>query len=57
MNYTTCFAMDPEFGILDSFSALSPEILMQNPYVFKAKSGSDANTPTIKETLFGPDRD
>ena len=57
MNYTTALAMDPEFGILDDFSALSPDILTRNPYMFKAKPGNDPDTPTIKEALTGPHHD
>ena len=57
MNYVTALAMDPEFGILDGFSALSPDILTRNPYMFKSKNTSDPDTPTIKEALIGPYRD
>jgi hypothetical protein len=57
MHYTTALAMDPEFGILDGFSALSPDILSRHPYMFRAKSTSDPDTPTIKEALRGPHRE
>jgi hypothetical protein len=54
MNYTAALALDPEFRILDVFSTLSPKILMQNPYMFKANTGLDPDNPTIKDALTGP---
>ena len=49
--------MDPEFGILDGLSSLPPDFMASNPWMFKAKKGSDPDTPTIREVLTGPYHD
>jgi hypothetical protein len=55
-NYATTLTLDPVFGILDGTSTMPPYFLTRNPWMFKAKKGSDPNTPTIKEALTGPYR-
>jgi hypothetical protein len=55
--YAAALAMDPEFGILDGLSSLPPDFMTSNPWMFKAKKGSDPDTPTIREALTGPYHD
>ena len=54
VQYAAALAMDPEFGILDRLSSLPPDFMTSNPWMFKAKKGSDPDTPTIREVLTGP---
>jgi len=57
VNYLTALAMDPEFGVLDMFSSLPPDILTRHPFMFKANKTADPDTPGIKEALTGEFRD
>jgi hypothetical protein len=49
MNYITALSMDMENGILDDTSAWPPDLLLRNPYMFKAKTNFDPDTPNIRE--------
>ena len=52
-NYVTALALDPTHGILDGFSNAPPDFLNRNPWMFKAKTKNDPDTPGIKEALSG----
>ncbi len=54
MNYTSALSMDPVFGVLDELATQPPDFLVTNPWMFKAKKGSDPDSPTIKQALSGP---
>ena len=52
MNYIAALALDPEYGVLDNFNNLSPDILTRNPWMFKSTK-KDPDTPGIREALTG----
>ena len=57
VNYYFALVLDSEFGILDNVMSLPPDILIRNPFMFKAKSKSDPDTPNIREAMTGPYRE
>ena len=50
-NYLAALALDPEFIVLDRWDMVPPTYLTTNPFMFKSKSKSDPDTPSIKEAL------
>ena len=44
--------MDPIYGVLQA-EKFSPDFLIKNPSFFRAKKGSDPDTPSISEALSG----
>lgn len=51
-NYTLALTMDPIYGVLHA-ETFSPDFLIKNPSFFRAKKGSDPDTPSIGEALSG----
>ena len=58
LNYHVALALDPEFGVLDQFTSLSPDFMIRHPGAFKAQTkGNDPDTPNIVQALSGPHRE
>ena len=56
-NYLYALALDPSSGIITDPTIFSPDFLIKNPNLFKAKKGNDPDTPGMMEALSGPYRD
>ena len=56
-NYTVALTLDPASGVLTDTSMFTPDFLNRNPMMFKAKKGSDPDTPSMMEALSGEHRD
>ena len=53
-NYTVALALDPSSGVLTDTSLFTPDFLVRNPMLFKAKKENDPGTPGMMEALTGP---
>ena len=56
-NYTIALALDPSSGVLTDTSLFTPDFLIRNPMLFKAKKGNDPDHPRMVEALSGQHRD
>ena len=58
VNYHVALALDPEFGILDQLTDLSPDFMNRHPSAFKSSTKkNDPDSPNIVQALSGQYRD